>query len=89
MSYSDQVTRTVLDLKRKNGIAGQFQITARVRYDYPDAPSAVTLATFVGSTYGGAPVMVLESGLQAHVSDAGRFGDFATAPTDWVRRFFE
>jgi hypothetical protein len=75
-------------MTRQAGIAGQFTITATVRYSFPDAPDQTTVTTFVGSTYGGAPVMVLSNGSQHHVTDAGRFGEFGTEPREWVRRFY-
>jgi hypothetical protein len=87
-SYSEQVTITILSMTRQNGIAGQFAITATVRYSFPDAPDQTTVTTFVGSAYGGTPVMVLSNGSQHHVTDAGRFGEFSTEPREWVRRFY-
>jgi hypothetical protein len=88
MSYAEQVTRTVVYVRRVNGIAGQFVITATVRTSFPDAADQVSATSFVGSIYGGAPVMVMPDDSQHHVSDAGRFGDFSTSPFTWVKAFF-
>jgi hypothetical protein len=67
-------------VRKRAGIAGQFQVDARV--SYPDeAPRDVS---FVGSVYGG-PVVMVSDGREIFVSDPGRFGDFGT---EWVRRFF-
>jgi hypothetical protein len=87
----------IYHVRKRAGIAGQFQVDARV--GYPDeAPRDVS---FVGSVYGGPVVMLTEVSrnvstleeaewwetetVETFVSDPGRFGDFGT---EWVRRFF-
>jgi hypothetical protein len=67
-------------VRRTSGIAGQFQVKARI--GYPDeAPREVV---FVGSVYGG-PVVMQSGPHETFVTDPGRFGDFGET---WVRRFF-
>lgn len=75
----------VVRVKRKNGIAGQFQMVADVQYG-ETTPAPVT---FVGSTYGGPVVMVDSNGMQHFVTNPDRFGDFATDAEEWVYRFFD
>lgn len=67
---------------RHAGIAGQVSYSVAVTYDGED-PS---VATFVGSTYGG-PVVMVTPGNPAgvFVTDPERFGKFGP---EWVRRFF-
>lgn len=72
----------VLSVKRRNGVAGQFELEARVRYADED-PRTVG---FVGSTYGGPVVLVMPNGLQVFVTDPGRFGE--KLDEAWVRAFF-
>lgn len=68
-------------VRPRKGIAGQFEVAARV--GYPDeAPREVA---FIGSTYGG-PVVMRSGAVETFVTDPGRFGEFGTT---WVRRFFE
>ena len=71
---------TILGVRKSSGIAGQFSVTARVRY--PDEPAREV--TFVGSVYGG-PVVMQSDGREMFVTDPGRFGPFGV---DWVRAFF-
>lgn len=71
----------VLNVKKQSGIAGQMSYSATVAYE-GEEPST---CTFVGSVYGGPVVMVLPSGAQTFVTDAGRHGEFGP---EWVRRFF-
>lgn len=68
-------------ITRHAGIAGQYQLTAHVRYP-GEGPSVVA---FVGSVYGGPVVMISESGAQVFVTEPERFGEFGES---WVRRFF-
>lgn len=75
----------VVRVKRTNGIAGQFQVTAHVQYG-ESTPQPVT---FVGSVYGGPVAMVDFHGVQHLVSSPSRFGEFATEPEEWVYRYFE
>lgn len=75
----------VVRVKRKNGIAGQFQMIADVQYG-ETTPQPVT---FVGSAYGGPVVMVDSNGMQHFVTNPDRFGDFATDAEEWVYRFFD
>lgn len=62
-------------IRKQSGVAGQISFTAST----DDGP-----LTFVGSVYGGPVVMVLPSGVQTFVSDAGRFGEFGE---QWVENF--
>lgn len=73
---------SVHSIKRRNGIAGQFQLDAVVSYG--DEPAETV--SFVGSVYGGPVVMLLPSGMQTFVTDPSRHGEFGPR---WVRRFFE
>lgn len=82
---TDNPTPEVVRVKRKNGIAGQFQVTADVQYG-ETTPQPVT---FVGSTYGGPVVMVDFGGVQHIVNSPDRFGEFATDWEEWVYRFFD
>jgi hypothetical protein len=71
----------VIKISRTNGVAGQLQYTARVRYPDED----VSTVAFVGSTYGG-PVLMITAGFPdgTFVYDPARFGEFSPR---WVRRF--
>lgn len=74
---------TIHSIRRTNGIAGQFAITAEVSYPGEDKRAV----TFTGSTYGGPVVMVTPAMPRGmFVSDPSRFGEFGT---EWARRFFE
>ena len=75
---------TVLSVKRRNGVAGAFELVASVQY-LGESPESVT---FVGSAYGAPIVMVLPSGLQTFVSRdvTDRIGSELTP--EWVARFF-
>ena len=75
---------TVTDIRRHNGIAGQFSVTAIVTYP-GEAPER---AEFVGNSYGGPVVMIMPSGNQTFVSSPERFGSFANDALGWVARFF-
>lgn len=67
-------------VRRQDGIAGQFSVSARV--GYPDeAPRDVA---FIGSVYGGPVVMKTAHG-ETFVTEPGRFGEFGE---QWVRNFF-
>lgn len=68
-------------ITRRNGLAGQVSYSVEVTYP-GESPS---VATFVGSVYGGPVVMVMPSGAQVFVTDPGRHGPFGP---EWVRRFF-
>jgi hypothetical protein len=74
----------ILGIKKINGIAGQYQINAKVQYE-GEEPETVG---FVGSVYGGPIVMVMPSGMQTFVSGAvtDRLG--SKLDESWVRRFF-
>jgi hypothetical protein len=75
---------TISNVKRNNGIAGQYTVSATVQYP----GEAAETVTFVGSTYGGPIVMVTPSGVQTFVSAdvVDRIG--ATLTPEWVERFF-
>lgn len=77
-------TPTVTQVKRHSGVAGQYSMTAEVRYE-GEPPQ---LVTFVGSTYGGPIVMVTPDGTQVFVHDRvlDRIG--RTLDAGWVRAFF-
>lgn len=77
---------TILDLKRKDGIAGQIAYMALIQY--PDEIESRQVQ-FIGSTYGnpGPVVMVTAANLDGHaVTEPSRFGDSLNA--EWVERFF-
>lgn len=71
---------TIHAIKHRNGVAGQYVITADV--SYPDEPRRSVV--FVGSHYGG-PVVMQSGALETFVSDPNRFGKFGEV---WVRAFF-
>lgn len=69
------------DVARTNGVAGQFQLTAKLD-DAHGGP-----ITFVGSSYGGPIVMVTAAYPDGvRVSDPDRFGGEGLTPA-WVRAF--
>jgi hypothetical protein len=73
---------TIIKITKRNGVAGQVQFHALVRYE-DEQPSTVS---FVGNPkYGGPVVMMTEHGGQTFVTHAERFGDFGE---QWVRKFF-
>lgn len=72
-------------IKRRNGIAGQFQMDATYTDSYTGDPKHIS---FVGSTYGGPVVMIIRD-IQTFVYDPSRFGDFSTEPEKWINKFFE
>lgn len=74
----------VTDIKRTRGVAGAFEVSARVQY--PGEP--VETLRFVGSIYGGPIVMVMPSGTQTFVAQAVRDRIGSTLNPEWVRRFF-
>jgi len=74
---------TVDNVRRRSGIAGQFSVIGDVTY--PGEPTRVV--EFVGSVYGGPVVGIFDGGPQTFISAPDRFGDFATEPVDWFRRF--
>ena len=80
MSNSPVVTK----VRKRNGIAGQFQVSASVQYP----GEAASTVAFVGSVYGGPIVMVTPEGRQVFVSArvTDRIG--ATLDAGWVARFF-
>lgn len=78
-------TPEVTNIRRHNGVAGQYSYTATVTYPGEGASTV----TFVSSVYGAPIVMVTPSGMQTFVATevldrAGRTLDPA-----WVRRFFD
>lgn len=75
---------TVTNIRRRNGVAGQFQLSATVQY--PDEPASIIV--FVGSVYGPPITMITPSGAQVFVSDRvlDRIG--RTLNPEWVRQFF-
>ncbi len=76
---------TVTNIRRHNGVAGQFSYTATVRYQNEDASQI----EFVGYVFGGSPILIMGNGAQVFVRPSGRFTDFATLNPQWVRDFFK
>ncbi len=76
---------TVTNIKRHNGVAGQYAYTATVQY--PDEEASTI--EFVGSRYGGGVIMVMGNGAQVPVRFSGRFTSFSTLNPQWVRDFFK
>jgi hypothetical protein len=88
---------TIERVRKSAGIAGQYAVTARVRY--PGEPARDV--TFIGSVYGGPVIMRTEVSrnvstleeaqwwetktVETFVTDPARFGEFGEA---WVRAFF-
>ncbi len=73
---------TVTNIKRHNGVAGQYSYTAKVQYPGEDTGSI----EFVGDTYSQHVIMVMGNGAQVLVRDPWRHGDKLNP--EWVRRFF-
>lgn len=72
------------NIKRHNGIAGQYSVSVNVRY--PGEP--LETLVFYGSTYGGKIIMKTPyQELFVDRAATDRLGD--TLDEDWVRRFFE
>ncbi len=76
---------SITNIKRHNGVAGQFSYTASIRYPGEET----TRIEFVASVYGGSPILVMENGAQVFVRPSGRFADFSTLNPQWVRDFFK
>ncbi len=76
---------TITNIKRHNGVAGQFSYTATVQYEDEDT----SRIEFVGSVYGGSPILVMDNGAQVYVRPSGRFTDFSILNPQWVRDFFK
>ena len=72
----------LISYKRRNGVAGQFAIDVEV--DWGDGEP--TAASFIGSVYGGSPVLVV-GGIETFVSRSVNCGDFASDPKAWVEEF--
>ncbi len=77
-------TPKITNIKRHNGIAGQFSYTANVRYPNEDT----TTIEFVGNSFGGAPILIMGNGSQVYVRFSDRFTDFSKLNPQWVRDFF-
>lgn len=73
---------TILNIKRNNGIAGQYSYKVVIQY-IDENPSTVE---FVGNTYGGPIVFITESGRQVFVNNPERFG--SQLNKSWITRFF-
>jgi len=78
-------TPTITNITKHNGVAGQFSYTATVQYPGEDA----SRTEFVGSIYGGAPILIMGNGAQVLVRYSHRFTDFSTLNPQWVRDFFK
>ena len=75
----------ITNIKRHNGVAGQFSYTATVQYEDEDK----SRIEFVGSTYGDSVILIMGNGAQIFVRPSGRFADFSTLNPQWVRDFFK
>lgn len=74
---------TLGKIRRTDGVAGQFQISAEVTY----SGEPMKIVSFVGSEYGSPGVIVMiSSGHQIRVDEPQRFGEKLSI--DWVRKFF-
>ncbi|AGB26988.1 hypothetical protein Mycsm_06885 (plasmid) [Mycobacterium sp. JS623] len=80
-----EVTPTLGEIVRNNGIAGQ--VSYRVNVSYPGEPTKPVV--FVGNELGGPVVMITTAAggneTQVFVDDPARFGPFGP---EWVRQFF-
>ncbi len=76
---------TVTNIRRHNGVAGQFSYTATVQY----AKEVATRIEFVGNAFGGSPILIMGNGAEVYVRPSGRFADFATLNPQWVKDFFK
>jgi hypothetical protein len=74
----------VTNVKRRNGVAGQYQLSASVQYEGEAAPTVA----FVANASGGPIVMVTPDGHGVFVSQ--RVTDRIGTKLDeaWVRNFF-
>jgi len=80
---TDDTKPTVTNVKRWNGVAGNYAYSATVQY--PGEPAVPVV--FYGSAYGEPGVIVMGTAYGwTFVADPGRFGPRLTA--DWVRAFF-
>ena len=75
----------VTNIRRHNGVAGQFAYTATVQYPGEEANTI----EFVSSTFGDGVILVMGNGAQVPVRFSGRFRNFGTLNPQWVRDFFE
>jgi hypothetical protein len=85
---STQSKAQVTNVKRANGVAGEIAVSGLVTYPGEDA----RWVTFVGSAYGGAPVMIMGRNRydrpQSFVREPSRFGTFEADPVAWFHSFF-
>lgn len=75
----------ILNIKRQNGVAGQYAYTVKVQYE-DEEPMTVN---FYGNSFGDASVIMEMGGnpqTQTYVSDPYRFGP--KLDESWVRNFF-
>lgn len=75
----------ILNIKRQNGVAGQYAYTVKVQYE-DEEPMTVN---FYGNSYGDASIIMEMGGnpqTQTYVSDPYRFGP--KLDESWVRNFF-
>lgn len=80
---SGSTPAVVSHVTRREGIAGQYEVTADVVYD-----QTRHVARFVASTYGGPVVAIMESGAQVFVARTvlERLG--SRVDEAWVRGYF-
>ncbi len=76
-------TPTITNIRKHQGIAGQFSYTASVTYPGEDTGNI----EFVGDAYGTSVIMVMGNGAQVSVRRDDLWG--VPLNPDYVRRFFE
>ena len=77
-------------MTRHSGMAGQYAYSVPVVYEYDNSPEVErSVATFVGSTYGGRVVAVMDDGSQAFVDQSVMDRCGATLSPEWIRRYFD
>lgn len=81
---TDTQTPSLANIRRHNGIAGQFSYSVAVTYP----GEAASVVTFVSSVYGGPIVMVTPDGHQVPVSSRVTERIGGTLTPEWVRQFF-
>lgn len=81
------VKREVVEIDHQD-FHDHTRATVYVRYTYPDAPDTALRVVF-SQTFGNRNVWMQAGRMAAvMVDDPARFGDFASAPADWVHAFY-